>query len=183
MEAAVTAADLASSKLGGEEEEDEVDIPESEDESETEDVALANGAAGCRGSMGDFLSCGEVNPPKVLAPPLLFLHALEDLLGCEGAESDSVAFGTAQYSNMKVLLSSLQLNVMFLCNTEVYIKVYLITYCFYSAAAAGVYIAATGLSGQKIETKISIRALILTACKLVNGTNCHTVQSHYNHGQ
>ena len=94
MEAAVT-ADLASSKLGGEEEEDEVDIPESEDESETEDVALANGA-GCRGSIGDFLSCGEVNPPKVLAPPLLFLHVLEDLLGCEGAESDSVAFGTVQ---------------------------------------------------------------------------------------
>ena len=98
---AVTAADLASSKLGGEEEEDEVDIPESEDESETEDVALANGAAGCRGSIGDFLSCGEVNPPKVLAPPLLFLHALEDLLGCEGAESDSVAFGTVQYRGAK----------------------------------------------------------------------------------
>ena len=65
---------------------------------DTEDVARTRGCPreegskerwNLGGSREDFLCCGDVNP-KVLAPPFLFLQALEDLLGrCEGAENDS----------------------------------------------------------------------------------------------
>ena len=64
---------------------------------DTEDVARTRGCPreegskerwNLGGSREDFLCCGDVNP-KVLAPPFLFLQALEDLLGrCEGAEND-----------------------------------------------------------------------------------------------
>ena len=97
IEATEAAIDLASSKLGGEEE-DAVEIPESEDDNDTDDVALDNGVwiwnPAFGGSKDDFLCCGEVNPPKVftLPPPaFLFLHTLEALLRYEGAENDSVA--------------------------------------------------------------------------------------------